>query len=284
MGTISPAFERIKERARLVQDNVEAALAVTPRQLFLPGFDIGAMPNHLNRSSLIAPIGRGYRKFHHQTVMVTRKDCVLEYTGEQLDESDGDLIMALIFFAQQQPFGTPILLKQKKLLRQIKHGGLGSSQYKWLHQSLKRLRAATLFIEAKNYRIGKMTSFNILKELSYDDLSQCYRYVLDPRWVTMFGNKEYALLNWEKRMQIGRGIDMAKTLQRLIATNRDSVQRYGLENLKAQMDYASPMRKFRESLNAACRELERLEIIYKGSIEESTKGNQQLVLMRAAKD
>jgi hypothetical protein len=64
--------------------------------LFLPGFDIGAFPNHLNRSSFVAPIARERRKFHRQATIVTRKDCVLEYTGEQLDEADGDLIMALI--------------------------------------------------------------------------------------------------------------------------------------------------------------------------------------------
>ncbi len=63
-----------------------------------------------------------------------------------------------------------------------------------------------------------------------------------------------------------------------MATSSDPVQRYALEVLKAQMEYASPMRKFRESLMAAVRELERLEIIAKGRIADSTKGNPQLVL------
>ena len=91
--------EGVRQRAAKAQATAEQQAAETPRQMFLPGFDIGAMPNHLNRSSFIAPIARGRRNFHRQTVMVTRRDCVLEYTGEQLDEADGDLIMALIFFA-----------------------------------------------------------------------------------------------------------------------------------------------------------------------------------------
>lgn len=45
-------------------------LTVTPARVFLPGFALGAMPNHLNRSSLFAPIACGRREFHHQTVMV----------------------------------------------------------------------------------------------------------------------------------------------------------------------------------------------------------------------
>lgn len=257
-----------------------------PRQLFLPGFDIGAMPNHLNRSSFIAPIARGGRVFHHQEIMVTRRDCVLEYTGEQLDEADGDLIMALIFFARRRPLGLPVPLNRKELLRKIKKGGIGSSQYEWLYRSMKRLREATLFLEVKKpngttkISIGRHTSFNILKELSYDDQHETYIYTLDPRWEAMFRNREYALLDWDKRMQIGRGLDIAKALQRLLATSADPVQRYALEPLKRQMSYGGRMRDFRITLGRAVVELERVEIIAKGKIEVSTKGLAQLVLWK----
>jgi len=277
---------RALETTAEAEARTEARREVTqePQQLFLPGFDIGAMPNHLNRSSLIAPIARGKRRFHRQTTMITRRDCVLEYTGEQLDEADGDLIMALIFFARSQPFGTPVPLNRKRLLRKIKPGVIGSTQYEWLHRSMKRLREGTLFLEAKKpdgstrYSLGRLKSFSILKDLSYDDVNEIYSYELDPRWVVMFGNREYSLLDWDKRMQIRRGLDMAKTLQRLVATSDDPVQRYALEELKAQMEYGSPMRKFRGALDAAVRELERLEIIATGGIGESTKGKLQLVL------
>ncbi|HBP5039397.1 hypothetical protein J5F29_18600 [Pseudomonas aeruginosa] len=252
--------------------------------MFLPGFDIGAFPNHLNRSSLIAPIARGKRKFHRQAVMVTRRDCVLEYTGEQLDEADGDLIMALIAFAQPFPLGTPVPLNRKKLLRKIKPGSIGSTQYDWLYWSMKRLREGILFLEARKpdgstrYTVGKMESFNILKGLNYDGESETYTYILDPRWVVMFGNREYSLIDWDKRMQIGRGLDMAKTLQRLIATSANPVQWYALDGLKAQMEYSGRMRDFRDSLTRAVRELERLGIIAKGCIEDSTKGKPQLAM------
>lgn len=274
----------VKQKAAEVAAKGEQKAAETPRQLFLPGFDIGAFPNHLNRSSFIAPIARGRRKRHQQTEMVTRKDCVLEYTGEQLDEADGDLIMALIAFAQPFPLGTPVPLNRKELLRKIKPGSIGSTQYEWLYKSMKRLREGVLFLEARKpdgstrYSVGKMQSFNVLKDLDYDGESETYTFILDPRWVVMFGNREYSLIDWDKRMQIGRGLDMAKTLQRLLATSANPVQRYALDGLKAQMEYASPMRKFKEALTAACKELERLEIVSAWRIEDSTKGKPQLAL------
>jgi len=281
--TKKDSLQWLKERAAAAAAGAEQRVAETPRQMFLPGFDIGAFPNHLNRSSFIAPIARGRRKFHRQAAMVTRRDCVLEYTGEQLDEADGDLIMALIAFAQPYPLGASVPLNRAELLRKLERG-TGKQQYEWLHRRIKALTEATLFLEAKKpdgstrYSIGKTVSFRIVAAFSYDDESETYSYSLDPRWVQMFGNREYILIDWDKRMQIGRGQDMAKTLQRLLATSADPVQRYALDWLKAKMEYASPMRKFREALAAACKELERLEIITAHKIEDSTKGKPQLAL------
>lgn len=232
---LEATLARLNSRSEKAAAAIEARRAETPVQMFLPGFDIGAFPNHLNRSSFIAPIVRGQRKYHKQTVMVTRRDCVLEYTGEQLDEADGDLIMGLIAFAQPFLLGTPVRLNRKELLRKIKRGKIGSTQYGWLHRAMKRLREGTLFLEARKpdgstrYVVGKMESFNILRDLSYDHDSETYTFILDPRWILMFSNREYGLIDWEKRMKIGRGQDMAKTLQRLLSTSADPVQRYALD-------------------------------------------------------
>lgn len=277
------SLEWLKKKAAEVAANAEKKAAETTKELFLPGFDLGAMPNHLNRSSFIAPIARGRRKFHRQTKMVSRSDCVLEYTGEQLDEADGDILMALLFFAQRHPLGTPVKLNRAELLRKLGRS-TGKHDYEWLHRRIKAMTEGTIFIEARRpdgatrYRLGYSVAFHIIISFVYDDKTDTYSYILDPRWVQMFGNREYALLDWDKRMQIGRGQDMAKTLQRLVATSNNPVQYYALDWLKDKMEYGSPMRKFREALEAAVSELVRLEIVAKGNIEDSTKGIPQLVL------
>lgn len=273
----------VQKRASLAHAAADQLAAETPRQIFLPGFDIGAMPNHLNRSSLIAPIARGRRKFHRETVMVTRADCLLEYTGEQLDEADGDIIMALVYFSKNQPLGTPVPLNRAELLRKIGRA-TGNHDYQWLHRRMRALTTGTLYIEAKKqdgpggYKIGRAVAFHVLSGFDYNDETEAYSYTLDPRWVQMFGNQEYALINWEKRMQMGRGQNMAKALQRLVGTSCNSIQYYALDWLKEKMQYASPVRKFREALQAAVEELVRLEIVTKGCIEKSTKGKEQLTL------
>ena len=280
---VDTARQWVAAQAEKVAAAAEKKAAERPRQLFLPGFDIGAFPNHLNRSSLIAPIARGRRKLHQETVMVSRSDSVLEYTGEQLDEADGDIVMALIFFAKPYPMGVSVPLNRAELLKKIRRS-TGKHDYEWLHRRIKALTASTLYIEAKKpdgtsrYKIGFSSAFHILSGFDYCDQAEAYSYTLDPRWVQLFGNREYSLIDWDKRMQIRRGRDMAKTLQRLVATSADPVQRYALDRLKEKMEYTSPARKFREALDAACTELRRVEIINAWRFEDSTRGKPQLAL------
>ena len=282
MKSIEESLQWARDRAAAAAAAAEQK-AMEPKQMFLPGFDIGAFPNHLNRSSFIAPIARGRRKFHRQSVMVTRKDCVLEYTGEQLDEADGDIIMALIAFAQPHPLGTLVPLNRAELLRKIKRS-TGKHDYDWLHRRIKALTEATLFLEAKKpdgstrYSVGKTVSFRIISGFTYDDEDETYSYSMDPRWVQMFGGREYGLIDWDKRLQIAQGQDLAKSLQRLISTSSDRVQRYSLDYLKARAQSDGRMRDFRYALMRAVHELVRLGIVIKGNIEDSTRGTPQLAL------
>ena len=275
--------EWVKQKAAEAAARLEEAAAQQPRQRWLPGFDLGAMPNHINRSSLFAPVARGRRRFHRQTRLVSRADAVLEYTGEQLDEADCDLMMALIWYAQRHPLGEWVTMNRAEILRKIGRP-LNKQTYDWLLRRMRAMTEATLYIEARKpdggtrYKIGYAEAFHIVSGFQYIEETGEYRYKLDPRWVQLYARREYSLIDFEARLRIGRGQDMAKMLQRLIATSDESPQRYALDWLKSKMEYSSPMRKFREALAVACTELERLEIIAAHKIEDSTKGKPQLAL------
>ncbi len=284
MKLLPAGLEWVKQKAAEASVRLEQKAAETPRQLFLPGFDIGAFPNHLNRSSLFAPIARGRRKFHRQTRLVSRADAVLEYTGEQLDEADCDLIMALIWYAQKRQIGDWVTLNRAELLRKIGRGTLGKANYEWLLRRMRAMTEATLYIEARKpdgstrYKIGYAEAFHIISGFQHVEETGEYRYRLDPRWVQLYSRKEYSLIDFEARLKIGRGQDMAKMLQRLIATSDESPQRYALDWLKSKAEYTGRTRDFRDALLRACDELERLEIIARARIEDSTRGKPQLVL------
>lgn len=285
---VSDSIAWLKQRTEEVQAQAEKKVASKPAELFLRGMGDfkRAMPNQIARSSLFAPIARGRRQQFIETLLVTRSDAVISYSGEQLDEADADITLQLFFEAKNQPLGLPITVNRAALLRALGRQ-TNVSQYKWLMRRMKVLTEATLVAEAKRsdgtrkYSVGKTDAFHIVQSFGYDSVTKAYNFTLDPRWAVLFGNDEYALLDWEKRKQIGRGQDMAKSLQLLVATSSDPIQRYLLEWLKEKMQYGGRVRDFKKALARACRELERLNIIANYKIEMSTKGKQQLSLWMA---
>ncbi|HRM83045.1 MAG TPA: plasmid replication initiator TrfA, partial [Acidovorax temperans] len=257
----------------------------TPRQMFLPGMDefMRAMPNHIARSSLFAPVARGRRKLHDGTILQSRGDAEIRFSGKQLDEAQADVWMQAMKEAQRQPLGEAVTINRAEFLREIGREKSGQA-YKWLHRTMQDLAFAMLVIEVTKadgkpkLSIGKTRALHLITGFDYDEDSEEYTLTIDPRWHAMYDNREFALIDWQKRREFGRNQDMAKTLQRLVATSSNPVQRYALDWLKSKMEYSSPMRKFREALAVACTELERLEIIAAHKIEDSTKGKPQLAL------
>lgn len=249
---------------------------------FLPGLNdsMRAMPNYLASSSLFAPVARGKKIQHKNTVLVSKLNAVIKYSGEQLDEAQADVWLQAVYEAiQYGPLGEPITLNRAAFLRAIGRD-TGLWQYNWLHRAMLELSFGMLTIEASKagiskYRIGQTRALHLIEGFDYDHELETYTYRIDPRWSTLFSNREYALIDWEKRLQIAQGQDMAKAIQRLVATSADIEQRHSLEWLRAKLIYTSPMRKFRAALLSALEELERLKIVADFRLEQSTKGKEQ---------
>lgn len=278
-------LEWIKQKAAEAAARAEQKVAETPRQLFLPGMDefMRAMPNHIARSSLFAPVARGRKRMHAGTVLQSRGDAVIKFWGEQLDEAQADVWMQCMKEAQRQPLGAPVVINRAEFLRSIGRQ-TGNYEYKWFHRTMTALSFGMLVIEVTRVdgkpklSIGKTRALHLIEGFDYDDETEEYTLRIDPRWHAMYGNREFALIDWNKRLEFGRNQDMAKSLQRLIPTSSNPVQRYALDWLKSKMEYGGRMRDFRDALSRACKELERLEIIAAHKIEASTKGKEQLAL------
>jgi hypothetical protein len=257
-----------------------------PQQLFLPGLDElrRAMPNHIARSSLFAPVARGAKTIHRESILVTRKDALLKYWGEQLDEAQADVWMQLIYEILSRPLGEAVPICRAQFLRAIGRQ-TGNYEYVWLHRTMKALCFAMLVIEVTSdgkpkMHVGSSGALHMLDGFDYDEIRKTYTVRIDPRWRYLYANREFAFIDWAKRLRIRQGQDMAKTLQRLVATSDEMVQRYRLDWLKEKMQYRSPMRKFKISLAAAMAELDRVEVIAAGRIELNTKGLEQATWIR----
>jgi len=260
----------------------EKEAAETPAQLFLPGMQevMRAMPNHIARSSLFAPIKRGRKRMYDGAILISRKDAIIKFTGKQLDESQSDIWMHAMYLAMQQPLGEAVEINRADFLRALGRVTSGEN-YKWLHAGFRDLTIGMLEFETisngkSKLSVGKTRALHMISGFDYDDEEEKYSYRIDPRWCLMYGNKEFALIDWDKRKRFGRNQDLAKALQRLFAASSDISQHYSLGWLKSKMENNGRLRDFKSGLAVACKELLRLEVITNWIIENSKKGEEQL--------
>ena len=151
-------------------------------------------------------------------VLISRADAVIKFWGEQLDESQADVWMQAMYEASRRPLGEPVVIKRAEFLRSIGRQ-TGNYEYKWLNRTMQTLTFAMLVIEVRTrdgkpkLSIGKTRTLHLIAGFDYDEASEEYTLTIDPRWHAMYGNREFALIDWEKRREFGRNQDMAKTLQ-----------------------------------------------------------------------
>ncbi len=275
---VNPAtWARLQERAAQAKERHE------PRKLFLRGLrpHMRAMPNPIASSSLFAPVAQGKKKIHKDAELVTFRGTVIKFWGEQLDESQADVWMQAMDIAGKQRLGEPVVIERSAFLQSINRH-TGGNEYKWLLRTMTALSFAMLVIEVRKdgelkLEVGKNRVLHMIQGFDYDEETGVYTLRIDPRWKDVYGDREFSLIDWNKRRQFGRGQNMAKALQRLIATSADKVQRYGLDWLKNKLQYTSRMDKFRHALCAALAELERVEIIAGAHIGTSTRGREQAI-------
>ncbi len=277
-GTLAATIEQLKLRAAGQRPAVRGGSAASRKyQLPLwPELD-RAIPNHLARSSLFAPIAPGRRKQHDRTEIASRSDVRILFSGKQLDMADCDVFMQALFEAHRAPLGEKVFIKRGSFLKATGRS-TGTTDYAWLHESFRRLFMGAIEIEAKGYKIGgnaKSSALHLISGFDYDAEQDTYYLLFDPRILALFSTKEYALIDWAKRQHLEKRVDMAKWLQNYIATHEAGIHRIGLRLLKSWMDYSSPMNKFKVALTEALSELERLEIIAGARIEDSTRREKQ---------
>ena len=165
------SLQWLREKAAAAQVAAEQKAEEAPKQMFLPGMDefMRAMPNHLARSSLFAPVARGRKKMHKDTVLQSRGDAVIKFWGEQLDEAQADVWMQAMKEAQRQPLGTPVVINRAEFLRAIGRAESGQN-YQWLHRTMQALAFAMLVIEVTKadgkpkLSIGKTRALHLRSE------------------------------------------------------------------------------------------------------------------------
>lgn len=246
---------------------LEAAAQEAPapeRQMNLFPEDVRVIPNYLARSPLFGAVKPGKRARRENEVLATPQGLTIVYTGPQLDQADCDVFLQMIHLAGGKKMSEPISIRRYEFLDAIRRDN-GGKNYKWLIESIARLKDAGLVIDGARYKLNTSLVLRVIQ----DKTDEMFHVWLDPDLVEAFGHKDVSFINWEKRLQIEKQVPLSKWLLNYMNSHERGLQQWRVAYIKELYGYASPVRLFRPILREALEQLQELEIIAGAEIYEN---------------
>jgi len=224
-----------------------------------------AMPNPLTRSPVFAVIRPGWRQMLDRREIPSQSDARIWFSGWQLDQSDCDVWLQALELAKHKDLGTRVFFNRAQFLRAMGRE-VGSSDYRWLDNSLYRLVDGTVTIETNLYR----THFHLLDGYDLDKKTGEYWLSISPKAKAAFNCDHTSYVDLERRLLIARGQQLAKWLQNYVCGHERGRQH--TRNLPSLYEWSGgvgPIRNFRSiGLPRALKELGRLDVITGGRIRQ----------------
>lgn len=206
-----------------------------------------AMPGFLIRSALFSV--RKTRKQVTKEVIACLNGVTIEFSGEQLDQSDFDVWIGILHLARGSDLSRPVVFSARSFLKLLGRSQ-GSSQQQWLNRSIVRLYSATLFIlgpklEFKSKIGGNWVGKRFLSPASGSEINLGYAYslMIEPDVRNWFA-VGYTQLNWESR-SILKKKPLAQWLHAFLAAtpHQGSYLIAELQRLSGCNSYSSDFRK-----------------------------------------
>jgi hypothetical protein len=157
-------------------------------------------PNCFLRSALFSAIyGNVERKYLKNALLAVQGDVSITYTGEQLSQSDLDLVMAALHLARQQPLGHVCQFRGYTFLKILGRSD-NKANYLWLNTTIDRLIACLVRIRLRQ----QVFTGSILSSCTRDEKTDVYKLVFDPDFVKLFGRSDWTAVDWSTRQRLTR--------------------------------------------------------------------------------
>lgn len=184
---------RCLEMAKQAAEREEAKVI----QLPLWAHGKAGSPNSFLRSALFAAIQGKARVFLNKAVLFSQQGNTIKFTGEQLNQEDMTVWLALVDLARLHPLGSECTFTAYGIL---KHMGLkdGGEQRRVLYDSVHRLMACGVEIKANRISYGGA----LVENFVVDDVTGHYRLTLNKTLINVFGENEWTAISWTQRKQL----------------------------------------------------------------------------------
>lgn len=241
---------------------LHSAMAAVPRErepvlpsgaklIQFPLFPAETRPvsNDMARSALFSCVQGVDRRVLHNAVLATVSDVKIEFTGQQLNQDDHDVLMQLVFMARDIRLGQFVVVSAYAILKGLgrQHGG---HEHEQLRQEIERLTKGSVTLRSKEINY----TGHLIDESLQDLRTRHWMYRFNVNMRAFFGLDNYTLIDWERRKNLKRK-DLARWLQLYLATHAKPFPvsvNYVRQKSGSQ---AAALREFRRMLKRALGEL-----------------------------
>jgi hypothetical protein len=184
----------IQERARKdEEERLESGV------VYLPTWreDRQGSPNSFLRSALFAAIQSKDRLDLKMAEIFSQQGVSVTYTGEQLNQEDMTVWLALVDIVKKDPLGKECKFTANGML---KHMGsvIGGSGHECLRRSILRMMACAVVVETDTYTYGG----NLIHNFVIDKGTKLYKLTLNRHLIKLFGDDDWTAIDWEQRKQL----------------------------------------------------------------------------------
>jgi hypothetical protein len=225
------------------------------------------IPNIIARSALFGVTRRGTRSYKEKELIASRDDIKIYYTGKTLDQADCTVWMQAVSMAST--LGKDIPVNRSGFLKSLGKT-TGKKDYLWLDASLHRLMTSVVSVYTGKYHL----EFHLIDMWGkFRDGDNPVEYILNinPKVIKMWSNSGYTRVEWNKRLAIKHGSDLASWMQLYIRSNASNGKPHHISLHKLKIwcgRETSELRKFRNSMKRSLAELTRIGEIKDATIRE----------------
>lgn len=162
-----------------------------------------AAPNICLRSALFSVVKRGRRKYVKNHPITAQNGYEITFTGDQLDQSDQNVWLAVKHLCFQYPLGVEVAFHATEIFHLLQQKR-SSYNYKWLKSSLERMKNCSV-----GMRYGSVGFLgNMIDWYAWDDDTNELKVILSPKMGPLFADDAYTLLNAPERLLLKRELSL----------------------------------------------------------------------------
>lgn len=232
--------------------------------------DLRPVPSSFVRSGLFSVRTGAKREYLNGAAVTSLSNFNIEYRGEELQQDDLSVWMALINMAKDQGISQRVLFSGYSIIKDLAWS-MHSTSYDRVKASIERMKVTGIKIVSKDKKAAY--SGSLIREFAWDAEDPAnpgktrWMVTFEPGVASLFTEDATSTLHWEVRKLIGTRASIALWLHSFYSSHTEPIP-YTVEKLHQLCQSDATLSTFRRNIRQALAKLEQIGFLTDWFIED----------------